>query len=99
MSEAGDRARFLQNVVLPLRRDVTDETLKMYNGMYVGVFELLQARREEIESTVQWVEAVRDYWKARVQVELAIEGVMPQSEAASAAPMTSGGKTAGPDEH
>ncbi len=99
MSEAGDRARFLQNVVLPLRRDVTDETLKMYNGMYVGVFELLQARREEIESTVQWVEAVRDYWKARVQVELAIEGVMPRSEAASAAPMTSGGKTAGPDEH
>lgn len=74
LAEAADRARFLRDVLLPLRREITEQTLLRYNAMHAGVFELLLAKQAEIEALTQWVEATRDYWVARTRVDLIVQG-------------------------
>ncbi|HSU41057.1 MAG TPA: TolC family protein, partial [Polyangiaceae bacterium] len=57
------------DVLLPLRQRVLDQTELEYNAMAVGVFQLLQAKREEVETARVYVELLREYWSARIQVE------------------------------
>ena len=45
--------------------------------MLVGVFELLQAKREEISAWQEYVEAVRDYWLARTELRRIAGGSLP----------------------
>ena len=45
--------------------------------MLVGVFELLQARRSQLDAYQSYVEAVRDYWLARTDLRRSVGGVLP----------------------
>ncbi len=63
--------------VLPIERDVFHQTELQYNGMYLGVFQLLQAKEEEIDASRQYIEALRDYWIARAELEQALGGRLP----------------------
>jgi cobalt-zinc-cadmium efflux system outer membrane protein len=45
-----------------------------YNAMQKGNFELLAAKEREQNSEQTSVEALRDYWTARVQLERAVGG-------------------------
>lgn len=73
------RARFeaYRARVLPLRRRVTEETQLQYNAMAVSVFGLLQARQGELNAAQEYIEAARDYWTARVQLERAVGTILP----------------------
>jgi len=42
--------------------------------MLTGVFQLLQAREDQVDAQRQFIESVRDYWTARVDLERAIGG-------------------------
>jgi cobalt-zinc-cadmium efflux system outer membrane protein len=66
------RARYHESMMLPLRRTILQQTQLEYNGMVVGVFQLLEAKRGEIEAGVDYVESLRDYWVARVDLERAL---------------------------
>jgi cobalt-zinc-cadmium efflux system outer membrane protein len=74
------RAEYYQKVVLPLRRQVTEHTQRRYNAMLVGAFELLSAKREEIEAGRAYIEALRDYWLARARVEGVLAGRVGEEE-------------------
>ncbi len=76
MQAARSRVQHLKAVVLPLRQLVVDETQKEYNAMLVGAFELLQARRDQVDAGKQYIEALRDYWIARSQLEQTAGGRM-----------------------
>ena len=69
---AYDIARHYRDEVVPLRKVIADENLLRYNGMLIGVFELLADAREQIGSVVQAVDAQRDFWLA----DAALQGVM-----------------------
>jgi cobalt-zinc-cadmium efflux system outer membrane protein len=74
-SEAGrQRARFIKQSVLPLKQSVTAETQKEYNAMLVGAFDLLRAKREEIESGAGYIDALYDYWTSRNDIEQLLSG-------------------------
>ncbi|HSO07858.1 MAG TPA: hypothetical protein VLW45_11500 [Pelomicrobium sp.] len=75
------KATKLNTLILPVRAELTDEAIKHYNGMLIGVYELLEAKREEIEKQAEYHEAVRDFWKAYFDLERAIGGQMPQAAA------------------
>jgi len=77
MTGAAARATRLLTVVLPLRETIVRETQLQYNGMLVGVFQLLQVKRDQIEAGSQYVTALRDYWTARAELERAIGGRLP----------------------
>lgn len=74
--EARDRARHYERVLLPLRQTIVDETQLQYNAMQVGGFQLLQAKRDQIETGAQYIESLRDYWLARARLEQILAGRM-----------------------
>ena len=64
----------LQSVVLPLRAQVTQQTQLSYNAMQVGLFQLVAAKREQLDTSRAAVEALRDYWVERATLERLVGG-------------------------
>jgi cobalt-zinc-cadmium efflux system outer membrane protein len=58
-----------RDVLLPLRQRVLDESELQYNAMAIGVFQLLAAKRDEVQTARSYVELLREYWTARAEVE------------------------------
>jgi cobalt-zinc-cadmium efflux system outer membrane protein len=59
--------------------------------MLVGVFELLQARRSQLDAYQAYLEAVRDYWIARTDLRKSVGGALPGENSGDAdAPLTEG---------
>ena len=50
------------------------ETLKFYNGMLVGVYDLLLAKQMQVQTARQYVAANRDFWLAWTDLERAVGG-------------------------
>lgn len=71
---AREAAEFAQKNLLPLRKQILHDTLLQYNAMQKGNFELLAAKEHEQNSEQTSVEALRDYWIARVELEHAVGG-------------------------
>jgi cobalt-zinc-cadmium efflux system outer membrane protein len=80
-----DIARFYRDELLPSRRRITALTLLEYNAMLIGAFEVFSARREDLEAERALIEATRDYWITRAELERAVGGDLdarPHSAAA-----------------
>jgi cobalt-zinc-cadmium efflux system outer membrane protein len=69
-----DIAETYRAALIPQREAVTARTLEQVNFMLSGAFEALQARREQYEAYGAYIDAVRDYWLATVQLRLAVGG-------------------------
>jgi outer membrane protein TolC len=67
-------ARHYRDEIVPLRKSIADENLLRYNGMLIGVFELLADAREQVGSVVQALEAQRDFWLADAALQAALIG-------------------------
>lgn len=83
-------SRYLLEVVVPLRAQITHATQLQFNAMQIGVFQLLQARRQELDAGRQYVEALRDHWIARTRLESILLGRLPQARFGITSPGTSG---------
>jgi cobalt-zinc-cadmium efflux system outer membrane protein len=79
-----------RDVLVPLRQQVVEQAQLHYNGMFLGLYHLLNAKQGEVEARRGYLEALRDYWTARAELARAVGGRLP------AAPGTSS-KTASPD--
>jgi cobalt-zinc-cadmium efflux system outer membrane protein len=75
-----DSADYYKRVLLPLRERIVNGTQLEYNAMSVGIFQLLQAKRDQIETARAYVELLRDYWTLRAQAEQLLAGRLPRSE-------------------
>jgi outer membrane protein, heavy metal efflux system len=62
------------DVVLPLRERVVQQTQLEYNGMLVGIFQLLEAKRQELAAAEQFLTLRRDYWLSRLEAEQLLAG-------------------------
>ncbi len=74
---AWDLARHYRDELVPLRRQITDETLLRYNGMIVGVFDLLAETRLTIAAVNASVDAWRDFWLIDTDLQTALSGTSP----------------------
>jgi len=83
MFAARARAEYVRAVLLPLRATVVEQTQLELNGMLTGIFDLLEARRAQIEANEKEIEARRDYWVARTELERAVGGRLPERPAAA----------------
>jgi cobalt-zinc-cadmium efflux system outer membrane protein len=68
------RALHYANVILPARRRVLEQWMLQYNAMQIGVFALLQARRDELDAQLRSVETAREFWTARAALEALLAG-------------------------
>jgi cobalt-zinc-cadmium efflux system outer membrane protein len=60
--------------LLPLREQAVEQAQLLYNGMQIGLYQLLAAKQEQVESYRSYIDAVRDYWSARADLEMAVGG-------------------------
>lgn len=86
MQGARDRALYYRDILLPLRERILNEVQLHYNAMQLGVFQLLRAREQQIEAGVAYIEALRDYWLSRTEIEQILSGRLPVSNGAISAP-------------
>ncbi len=71
---AYDIARHHLDEIVPLRQRIAEENLLRYNGMLIGVFELLADARAQIASVNNAIESLRDFWIARSDLDMALIG-------------------------
>lgn len=77
LEAARDRVHYVRDVIIPLRTRITEETLLTYNAMSTGLVQVLAAKRDEVEAGRLYVEAVRDYWLVRADVDQLMAGRVP----------------------
>jgi outer membrane protein TolC len=75
-----DMARHYRDQVLPLRKQISDQTLLRYNGMLLSVFELLADAREQANAVSGYIAALKDYWSAQANLEAALGGRLPTNK-------------------
>jgi cobalt-zinc-cadmium efflux system outer membrane protein len=68
------RVEYYRDVVLPRRERIVALTQLEHNAMQVGVFQLLQAKQNEADARRDYIEAQRDYWIARGDLDRAVNG-------------------------
>ncbi len=95
LSAARSAALFYRDTILPLRRRILEESLRSYNAMSIGAFQLFAAKRAEVEAERAAVDALREYWSVRAQVDALARGRLPKGAlampaAASVAPSGAG---------
>jgi len=77
MLASRDLASYYRETVLPQRVRILDLTLRYYNMMFKGAFDLLLAKQAEVEAEKAHVSAWRDYWIAKAELERALGGALP----------------------
>lgn len=86
---AAESAKYYREVLLPLREQIVEGTLLQYNAMSVGVFQLLQAKRAQIQAAEAYVGLLREYWTARASAEQLLAGRIPAGGAVNVMPEVS----------
>jgi len=74
MKAARMRAEYFYKEVLPLQKKTLEQTELFYNGMFVGVFQLLQAKQAQITAGQSYIETLKEYWLRRTELEQAVGG-------------------------
>lgn len=59
-------------VVVPLREQAVNLAQDQYNGMLLGAYQLLAAKQSEVDAHRELIEALRDYWIARADLQRAV---------------------------
>lgn len=78
LAAARDRAIYIKDVLLPSRERILNATQLQYNAMSASVFQLLMAKRDQVETARSYVEALRDYWTAYAEAEQLRSGRLPE---------------------
>lgn len=70
-------AETFRAALIPQRETVVARQQERFNYMLIGAFELIQAKREEYDAYQGYLEAIRDYWLARVALARATGTRLP----------------------
>jgi cobalt-zinc-cadmium efflux system outer membrane protein len=76
-SAARQRVAFYRDTLLSLRERIVQQTQLQYNAMHTGLTPLLLAKQEQIKAGMEYVEAIKEYWIARAELERAVGGRLP----------------------
>lgn len=71
---AFDVSKHYRDEVVPLRKTISEENLLRYNGMLIGVFELLADTRDQVNSVMAAISAEQQFWLADAALQASITG-------------------------
>ncbi|MCF8144000.1 MAG: TolC family protein [Deltaproteobacteria bacterium] len=74
---AREQALYYEKSFLPLRQAITQQAQRRYNGMFLGVFDLLMIKRMEIRASLGYIDALKTYWMAQSDMEELLAGKLP----------------------
>ncbi|MBC7504200.1 MAG: TolC family protein [Sandarakinorhabdus sp.] len=73
-----------RDALIPARETVVARSQQEQNFMLIGVFELIQAKTQEYDAYQGYLEAIRDYWLARLDLMRAVGARLPSEAEATA---------------
>jgi cobalt-zinc-cadmium efflux system outer membrane protein len=76
---ARDASEALRDQLVPLRERITALSQREFNYMFIGAFELLAVKRDELQTYRHYLEAVRDEWLTQIQLQRIAGGKLPAS--------------------
>ncbi len=71
---AYDVARHHRDEVVPLRKLISEENQLRYNGMMIGIFELLADARDQVSAVMAAMDAQRQFWLADAALQASVIG-------------------------
>ncbi len=71
---AYDISRHFRDEVLPLQQTIADENILRYNGMIIGVFELMADARQQMMAVRAAIEAQQQFWRADAALQATLMG-------------------------
>ena len=74
-----DLVSYYRDELVPERKRVLELTVTTYNAMLKGPYDLLLARQNELAAERGYIDALRDYWIARADLERAVGGSLTRS--------------------
>ena len=90
-----DIARHYRDEVLPLRQRIAEENVLRYSGMFISTFELLADARKQILAVDGYLQAQRDFWIAKADLDMSMLGAANLSPSAGAAMSAAADEPAG----
>jgi cobalt-zinc-cadmium efflux system outer membrane protein len=60
--------------IVPMRDQALEEAQLFYNGMLLGLYQLIDVKQAQVMAHAQVLAALRDYWSARADLERAVGG-------------------------
>ena len=91
---AYDALRQYRDEILPLSKVIAEENGLRYNGMFIGVFELLADHRSQINTVKAAIAAQQQFWQTDAALQATLLG-KPISAPTMAAGSSSGGDASG----
>ncbi|EDY20764.1 outer membrane efflux protein [Chthoniobacter flavus Ellin428] len=80
-----ETVQFYQKEIVPTQQAVATGTLLRYNGMLLGNYDVFATRAEAADAEQKSIEALRDYWITRTELERVVGGNLhPQRPAKTA---------------
>jgi cobalt-zinc-cadmium efflux system outer membrane protein len=79
VAAAKARADHYRESLIPLREEIVARTQREVNFMLADQFQLLFVKQQEYDAYKGYLEAVRDYWLARVELGRAVGAALPSS--------------------
>ena len=80
-------ARHYQDRLVPLAKSINQQNVLRYNGMLIGVFELIADTQAQVQTVLGQMNALHDFYLAELRLKQTLWGspttVMPQSSASS----------------
>ncbi len=92
---AYDIARHQRDEVIPLRKVIAEENQLRYNGMLIGVFELMADARDQVGTVMAAIDAEQQFWLADAALQASVIGRPTSASLAATAAAPSGGGGAG----
>lgn len=77
MVAARRTVEFYRHTILPTRRNLSELAQVEYDAMLLGVYQLIQIRQQEVTAMSEYLDALRQYWIARSDLEHAVGGRLP----------------------
>lgn len=74
-----ESVRYYEKALLPLQQTILSETLKFYNGMFIGAYDLLLAQQGQVQAGRQYIAALRDFWIQWSELERTVGANLPSA--------------------
>ena len=92
MLNLSEQAAFYRDEALPTRIKIVNKGMLEYNAMQLGAYGLFLAKADELRAERGYIEALRDFWIARTDLERAVGGSLAPRPQASTPTMANSSK-------
>ena len=69
-----DQVAYFKKTVVPLNVESVNQAVLQYNAMQVNTYDLFLTKQRELEAERDYIQAWRDYWISRAELEEAVGG-------------------------